>query len=314
MGAIQGPGYGPVGPQYGDANNPQNWVWDPARGEYVPIADWNAAHNPQPAGGTTPDNPAFPGGGGYGGSGVNEQGPSGYEQWNGGSPPAVPLAAGHGWEWDGRRWNQKEGGGIGYVPPAGPTPPRSGGSGGGSYQGGGPSGGFDWQPGDAPGFDAPRWQAPPEFVYNKQFAKPDAASIQQDPSFQFRLDQGRKALEQSAAGKGVLRTGGTLKDLVNYGQNFATNEYSNIYNRNFNEYKFDYDKEADIYARNYNLKRDVFDRNYKAAYDEYSPKLKGWEVNTNIKARQQEALFNREWQKYLADRDYEQKDITLKPY
>jgi hypothetical protein len=188
-----------------------------------------------------------------------------------------------------------------------------GGGGGSDYGGGGGfnfsggAGGGDWGGGDAPSFDAPRWTAPPEFSYGKQFQSPDAQSLQADPSYQFRLDQGRKALEQSAAGKGVLRTGGTLKDLVNYGQNFATNEYSNVYNRKFNEYKFDYDKEADIYARNYNLKRDVFDRNYKASYDEYAPKLTGWQTNTNNRARQQEALFNREYQMYLANIDHQDK-------
>jgi hypothetical protein len=237
-----------------------------------------------------------------------------YHDWNGGSPPNAPLEPGRGWVWEGETWRQATGTGLGYTPPrtggGGAPPPTGGGGGGYQWQ----EGYSDWNPGDVPNFDAPRWQAPPEFSYGGKFNAPNAQELQMDPSFQFRLDQGRKALEQSAAGKGVLRTGGTLKDLVNYGQNFATNEYSNVYNRKFGEYKFDYDKEADIYARNYNLKRDVFDRNYKAAYDEYSPKLKGWETNTNIKARQQESLFNREWQKYLADRGFEQKDVELNPY
>lgn len=252
-----------------------------------------------------------------GGSGIGKDNLGNY---NNGSPPDQPLQAGHGWEFDGMYWRQVQGRGLGYSAPNTPRPsgpqPSGGGGGGGGFQSNmGDFGQGNY--GDVPDFNAPRWQAPPEFVYDKKFAAPDEAGLQKDPGFQFRLDQGRKALEASAAGKGILRTGGTLKDLVNYGQNFATNEYANVYNRNFNEYKFDYDKEADIYARNYNLKRDVFDRNYKAAYDEYAPKLTGWQTNTNNKARAQEALFNREWQMYLGNqnadlerRRIEQGDVT----
>ena len=156
-----------------------------------------------------------------------------------------------------------------------------------------------------PEFNAPRFEAPPPFVYDKKFGAPTVADLTADPSFQFRLDQGRKALEQSAAGKGVLRTGGTLKDLMNYGQNFASNEYGNVYNRKFNEYKFDYDKEADIYSKNYGVSRDVFDRNYRAAYDEFQPKMTGWQTNANADQRAAESLFERDWQKYVADRTYD---------
>jgi hypothetical protein len=286
------------------------WVWDPRINGYV--NDNPGGSDGQLGVGTSPPDPTVrdpnkpPDQGQVSGPVSGGGGNDPYHDYNGGSPPDAPLQAGRGWVWEDKTWRQAEGKGLGYNAPAAPRPS----GGGGSYSGGGGSG-FQSNMGnfgqgdygDVPEFGAPRWEAPPEFVYNKQFAAPDEAKMKEDPGFQFRLDQGRKALEASAAGKGILRTGGTLKDLVNYGQNFATNEYANVYNRNFNEYKFDYDKEADIYARNYNLKRDVFDRNYKAAYDEYAPKLTGWQTNTNNKARAQEALFNREWQMYLGNQN-----------
>lgn len=71
---------------------------------------------------------------------------------------------------------------------------------------------------------------PDNFQYEK-YAGPSAADMQADPSYQFRLKQGQDALENSAASKGVLRTGNTAKALIDYGQGAASQEFSNIFNR-----------------------------------------------------------------------------------
>lgn len=57
------------------------------------------------------------------------------------------------------------------------------------------------------------------------------ADFQQDPGYQFRMQEGQKALERSAAARGSLNSGATLKALTRYGQDFASNEYQNAYNR-----------------------------------------------------------------------------------
>jgi hypothetical protein len=54
-----------------------------------------------------------------------------------------------------------------------------------------------------------------------------------DPSYDFRFKEGQKALERSAAAKGTLLTGGTLKALAAYGQGLASTEFGNIFNRNY---------------------------------------------------------------------------------
>jgi hypothetical protein len=59
--------------------------------------------------------------------------------------------------------------------------------------------------------------------------------VTQDPSYQFRLQEGQKALERSAAAKGTLLTGGTAKALARYGQDYASTEYGNVYNRALGE-------------------------------------------------------------------------------
>lgn len=57
------------------------------------------------------------------------------------------------------------------------------------------------------------------------------ADFRQDPGYQFRLDQGMRGVENSAAARGGLLSGNALKALMNYGQESASNEYMNAYNR-----------------------------------------------------------------------------------
>lgn len=58
--------------------------------------------------------------------------------------------------------------------------------------------------------------------------------FQKDPGYDFRMQEGQKALERSASARGGLMSGGTLKALSRYGQDYASNEYNNAYNR-FNQ-------------------------------------------------------------------------------
>lgn len=69
----------------------------------------------------------------------------------------------------------------------------------------------------------------PEFgSLARRFAMDD---FETDPGYEFRLGEGSKALERSAAARGMLLSGGTLKGLTRYNQDFASNEYGNVYNR-----------------------------------------------------------------------------------
>lgn len=57
------------------------------------------------------------------------------------------------------------------------------------------------------------------------------SDFQKDPGYDFRMQEGMKAIERSAAARGGLNSGATLKSISRYGQDFASNEYSNAYNR-----------------------------------------------------------------------------------
>ena len=64
--------------------------------------------------------------------------------------------------------------------------------------------------------------------FNRDFTLSD---FQKDPGYQFRMNEGMRGVQNSAAARGGLLNGGTLKALSQYGQDFASNEYQNAYNR-----------------------------------------------------------------------------------
>ncbi len=55
--------------------------------------------------------------------------------------------------------------------------------------------------------------------------------FQQDPGYAFRMQEGMKALDRSAAARGGLLSGSTLKGAQRYGQDLASQEYMNAFNR-----------------------------------------------------------------------------------
>jgi hypothetical protein len=64
--------------------------------------------------------------------------------------------------------------------------------------------------------------------YGQDFSMAD---YQADPGYQFRLSEGQRALGHSAAGRGGLVSGTSLKAMQDYAQNSASNEYANAFNR-----------------------------------------------------------------------------------
>ena len=56
-----------------------------------------------------------------------------------------------------------------------------------------------------------------------------------DPGYQFRLSEGLKAMERGAAARGGLQSGAALKAAQRYGQEYASGEYQNAFNRYLRE-------------------------------------------------------------------------------
>ena len=53
----------------------------------------------------------------------------------------------------------------------------------------------------------------------------------ESPGYQFRLNQGLNAVQKSAAARGLLGSGGTMKALNDYAQGQASSEFENYANR-----------------------------------------------------------------------------------
>ena len=71
----------------------------------------------------------------------------------------------------------------------------------------------------------------------------------QDPGYAFRLSEGQKALDRSAAARGGLISGGAMKAAQRFGQDMGSQEYQNAYNRALTGYNAEVAREATGYNR-----------------------------------------------------------------
>jgi hypothetical protein len=78
--------------------------------------------------------------------------------------------------------------------------------------------------------------------WTQQFQAPTIAQAEQEPGYQFALQQGTNALTNSAAASGNLLTGNTGEALQQYGQQLGQEDYSNVYNRALQQYQQSYNQ------------------------------------------------------------------------
>lgn len=83
--------------------------------------------------------------------------------------------------------------------------------------------------------DLQPWRASGEAANNRLMAmmglNGDSYDFTNDPSYQFRFNEGQKAVDNSAAARGSTLSGAALKALTKYGQGAASTEYQNQFNR-----------------------------------------------------------------------------------
>lgn len=82
-----------------------------------------------------------------------------------------------------------------------------------------------WREAGVSGLDAIQREMPD---LTRKFTMSDFTA---DPGYQFRMAEGTKALERSAAAGGGINSGRTMKALTRFGQDLASQEYGNAYNR-----------------------------------------------------------------------------------
>jgi hypothetical protein len=98
------------------------------------------------------------------------------------------------------------------------------------------------------------------------FNAPDPNTFTKDPSYQFRVGEGEKALQRSAAARGSLLSGGFAKALTNYGQEAGSQEYQNAFNRALEGYQ---------------TNRDTNAQNFNQQLGSYNAALGGYTANAN---------------------------------
>ena len=84
------------------------------------------------------------------------------------------------------------------------------------------------------------------------FTAPTGVDESNDPGYQFRLAQGNQAIQRAAAAGGGAFSGGTLKALSRYGQDYASNEYQNVYNRALTGYNTNTQTGLNSFLTNFN--------------------------------------------------------------
>lgn len=77
-------------------------------------------------------------------------------------------------------------------------------------------------------------------AWDQVFQAPTADQARQTPGYQFALQQGEGAIENSAAAKGGLLSGNTLNAEQQYGQGLADSNYQQVYNNALGRYQQQY--------------------------------------------------------------------------
>ena len=74
-------------------------------------------------------------------------------------------------------------------------------------------------------------RALPELEAASRYTPFGMKQFQADPGYAFRMSEGMKGLERSAAARGGLLSGATLKGIQRFGQDLGSQEYMNAFNR-----------------------------------------------------------------------------------
>ena len=157
--------------------------------------------------------------------------------------------------------------------------------------------GYQAGPAFTPGAFAYGEQGPAAFDY-AEFVAPGQDAVLRDPGYQRRLAEGQKALETSAAAKGLLRTGATLKGLSEYAQQQASDEYARAYQRQLDEYQMGRAGAKEEYESG---RQSYMDR-YNKAYQEYLTNLENQKFAYSTGEQQRRSTYDEAQREY--DRKY----------
>ncbi|WP_109477714.1 hypothetical protein [Paraburkholderia sp. C35] len=84
----------------------------------------------------------------------------------------------------------------------------------------------------------------PSSILQQQFTAPTLQDVRNTPGYQFQMEQGNKAINNSAAARGGLLSGATLKDLLSYSQGLADTTYQQDFNNSLTAFNTNYNSAA----------------------------------------------------------------------
>lgn len=285
-----------------------------AERDYLDFYDWLHDTGGDPNVGAPPEDPHLF---------ANPQPDAPPQEGGWGMPPGAPR--------DGYYWNLVNGQWVEtpiFKPPTETTPPPgpkfdpipTGGGGGGVFNVPSIRWGGSWPSYGAPDYiDPGAFDPGPAFSYGEfsypDFAAPTADDLKNDPGFEFRLNQGRKALEASAAGRGTIRSGASLKNILEYGQNFASQEYGDVYNRALRQYDTNRDNAfgnystnrnnaSDIWGKQYGQRKDVYDASAQNAFQHNAFNQSNAQTSFNAAQRQAELEFQDAYNRWAKTGDW----------
>ncbi|RQQ19732.1 DNA transfer protein p32 [Burkholderia stagnalis] len=90
-------------------------------------------------------------------------------------------------------------------------------------------------------------------ILQQRFTAPTAAEAAATPGYQFTLQQGLKAAQNSASARGLGASGAALKGAASFASGLADTTYNDVYSRNLNTFKTNYGSAADNVNRLFSL-------------------------------------------------------------
>jgi hypothetical protein len=86
-------------------------------------------------------------------------------------------------------------------------------------------------------------------ILHQSFTAPTEAQAQATPGYQFTLNQGLKATQNSAAARGLGTSGAALKGAANYATGLADSTYNDVYNRALQTFNTNYSSASNAVNR-----------------------------------------------------------------
>lgn len=145
-------------------------------------------------------------------------------------------------------------------------------------------------------------RAPTSTPYG-DFVAPDPNATSK--AMQFRAQQGQQAIERSAAARGTLLNGGTLKALEDFRQGLASTEYDKDFNRALSAY----DTNRATNAQNFGQQMDTFQGNLAGFGANTSAQLGAGNLGLNAAT----ALYDRAYDAYRDNLSDQQATASTMP-